>query len=69
VLHNLCERSGDELGHELRGYKLEDDEIVLDNPERSFAATMVRDAIAHNLHHHAGAGGSMQSLRSIGFMA
>ncbi|KAK1662099.1 hypothetical protein QYE76_050258 [Lolium multiflorum] len=69
VLHNLCERSGDELGHELRGYKLEDDEIVLDNPERSFAATMVRDAIAHNLHHHAGAGGSMQSLRSIGFVA
>ncbi|KAK1662659.1 hypothetical protein QYE76_050818 [Lolium multiflorum] len=69
VLHNLCERSGDELGHELRGYELEDDEIVLDNPERSVAATLVRDAIAHNLQHHAGAGSSMQSLQSIGFMA
>ncbi|KAK1662592.1 hypothetical protein QYE76_050751 [Lolium multiflorum] len=51
VLHNFCERSGDGLGDELKGFQMEDDEMVLDNPVRSAAATEVRDAIAHKLLH------------------
>jgi hypothetical protein len=48
VLHNFCERS---LGDELKGFQMEDDEMVLDNAVRSAAAAEVRDAIAHKLIH------------------
>ncbi|KAL6897838.1 hypothetical protein ACP4OV_006797 [Aristida adscensionis] len=52
VLHNICERAGEELDPDLMQYELDDDDIVLAQDAISCAGTaQTRDGIAHDLLH------------------
>lgn len=55
VLHNICERRGEELDPE-QHFDLFDDEMVPEVPLQSLSSMKARDSIAHNLLHHGIAG-------------